>query len=195
MTRSAERVDQRPPESAATASDRRPLFGLWASLLVGVVLVAPFAILNFTDQEAYPAVIFPGGGQIATTLEGDVATFYTSTLLGEDSDGNRVPIDRTEFLDPIPSSHLGGLIRTGFGQDTSTHADVWIKRARVTVPIPRHVPSMEDQEEALEWVAERLTALGLRSDRLVSVSERVTLDHATGEVLDREVVGERVILG
>lgn len=171
------------------------LFGWGGSLLLAAALVTPFGLLELTDHEPYPAVIFPGGGQFATSLQGERAVFLSSTLIGQSPAGDDVVVDRTELLDPIPASHLGGIIGTEFGQDTTPTQTIRVRKTGLALELPRHVPSAADRQAALRWVAAQLEALGLRPDVLIMRTERVTVDHATGAVLEREVVEEVDLLG
>lgn len=183
-----------PDEAIEHRSPGRPLFGAVATAGIAVVLALPFATLTLADLEPYPAVIFPGGGEIAATLDGDVVTFYTETLIGVGLDGAETPIAAAELLDPIPPSHLTGIVGTEFGQDLSPSTSIHIRKTPLTFDVPRHVPSAEDRAAARRWLAERLSTLGLMTDSLRTRTERVRVDHATGDVLDREIVEEVELL-
>ncbi len=179
-----------PPRERAT-----PLFGFWSTVAVALALLVPFAFSTLTDSEPYPAVIFPGGGQIATHLDGQEARFEVDSLVGFSEDGTPQRLDPTDLLRPIPPSYTGGLVGTLFGQDTTPTTRLEVAKLGWTIDVARHVPDEEERAAAREWLAGRLEAAGVRPDRLEVHYDRVTVDHSTGAVLDRTTLEEVVILG
>lgn len=186
---------QEQDDRTTPSRERTPLFGLWSTAAIALALVVPFAFATLTGSEPYPAVIFPGGGSISTHLDGQDARFEVDSLVGFTDDGTPRRLDPTEFLDPIPPSYAGGLVGTLFGQDVAPTTRLEVAKLGGTIEVERHVPSAEERAEARAWLAGRLEAAGVRPDRLEVHYDRVTVDHTTGEVLDRTTVEEVVILG
>lgn len=186
------------PKERATRDDdgrARPLFGLGATLGIAVVLAAPFAILTLTGEEPYPAVIFPGGGQIQTHVVDGVAAFQSDTLVAYTPAGVERVVDRALLLDPIPPSQLSGLIASRFGQDRSSTRSVVVRGIDLVFEVPRAVPTVEETTRAREWLAGQLRSMGLSEETLIVRKERVTIDHRTGRELDREVLEEVNLIG
>lgn len=74
-------------------TEQRPLFGLATTILVGLLLAVPFGIYYVFDTEPYRAIIFPGGGEINTRINGDRATFDMRSVVGFDQEGREVELD------------------------------------------------------------------------------------------------------
>lgn len=152
-----------------------PLFGLRTTVALAAALLIPFGITTVTDSEPYPAIIFPGGANTVRTADGRVQ-YGATVLVAFDADDRPVPLDAGDFLEPIPVHYLDAMAAFGFGL------------AEPTAEIEE-----ADRDAVRAWLAERLDALGYRTDRLVVQQVWITAKADDGEEIEREI-GEQTTI-
>jgi hypothetical protein len=167
------------------------MFGVRATIVLIAVLAAPITLFKLTNSEPFPAVILPSGGT-KLQIAGDSTTFASMTIIAFEEGGAEVRVDPRTLLDRIPVQYLGVLAGESFGQ-ARNEKNLTVKFVDVTIGLDGHHASDDEQTAARDWMARRLTDLGLSDERLVVRHEFVTVDLADGRDTLRELVSEDVI--
>ena len=124
-------------------------------MALAVALFVPLGSRVLLKTEPYPAVLFPGAGGKLSIVDGKAMVPYL-TLYARDADGGLTKLDASVILRPMPPHYLPSVVGNEFGQNIEPFKQWTGAKNRLTITIPRHVPSDENRRLALDWVAERV---------------------------------------
>ena len=125
-------------------------------------------------------------GETTVDLDGGITEYQQKSIWAQRETGDWERVAVAEFLTPIPSQYFSALTNHRFGlSDTETQTFGF--RLLPDVSVRRNKVSVAETNQAKLWLAARLRELGYQTDEFEIRSERRTLNHQRGELLESEV--------
>lgn len=174
------------------ASEPAPAFSPRFTSLLLVLLVIPFALKSLTTAVPFPAVLFPTGPSKIAVHDGQAEFTYVS-IEGYDDVGRPMPVDVRRLMAPISASLVFGIADSEFGQGQALTQTVSLKRLKWGIDLPRWAHARASQDQARQWLGDRLRRQGLSPDRILVRLDAVTVEMRSGVELSRTVISEKAI--
>ena len=167
-------------------------FSLVFTSVLCVYLAVPFAIESLTGLLTFPAILLPVGSGKLSVVDGTVA-FEHLSFRGFDREERAQELDPGRFFAPVPIGYSGAMANNALGLSEETTQSVWVKGARFSVKLPRHVPDRALRDETAAWLSDRLGRLGLSPDRIVIRRDEIVVEVKSGREISSRPLDERTI--